>query len=177
MKILKCKQTGPYISYEKEFKELAIDIRRLGDAEEFRTWTLNALFIIGLNQDQFKERLQRIYGENVWPEFGVLSAELHTYSESTERVNDLLKENNEGRVSAHLSKPEKREFIPESRRACWNCGSGDHVKYECPKPQSKCGKCGKVGHLEKYCLKGTSNVRESEKTGICAKKSFRSSFF
>jgi hypothetical protein len=26
MKILKCKQTGPYISYEKEFKELAIDI-------------------------------------------------------------------------------------------------------------------------------------------------------
>ena len=43
----------------------------------------NALFILELNQKQFKERLSAL---SAWPDFDVLSGELHMYAESMERM-------------------------------------------------------------------------------------------
>jgi len=86
VRLLKHTQDGAYTKYEKQFKEMAIDLRAQGNAQQVLDMVFNALFILGLNQDQFKDRLTSIYGARDWPNYLNLSAELNTYAEATERM-------------------------------------------------------------------------------------------
>jgi hypothetical protein len=72
----------------------------------------------------FKDHLKTIFGQRVWPGYDALSAELHTYAEATQRVNELKKDNNDGKISANVAKATEKQ----GGRACFNCGSPDHNK-------------------------------------------------
>ena len=56
-RLLKYTQDGAYTKYEKEFKEMAVDLRAQGNAQDVLNLVFNALFILGLNQYQFKEKV------------------------------------------------------------------------------------------------------------------------
>jgi len=146
-KLLKLKQTKEYSSYAKEFREAIADLIRQGDPQEVLNRIFNTIFILGLNQEQFKDKLAIVYGQQNWPAYDVYMAELHVYAEATERMKSLTKDNNDGKVEAN-----KTQLDPKSlTRGCWNCGSLGHVRYDCRKPSSLCPKCNKRGHLERFC--------------------------
>ena len=67
---LKYTQAGAYTTYEKKFKEMVVDLHAT------------------------------IYGARAWPDYDVLSEELHMYAESTERMKVIQKDYNSGKVSA-----------------------------------------------------------------------------
>jgi hypothetical protein len=83
----------------------------------------NMIFILGLNQEQFKEKLITIYGQQNWPSYDVLSQELNMCAKATERMKMLTagKSNNDGIIKAHIGST-------DSSMECWNCGSKTDVK-------------------------------------------------
>jgi hypothetical protein len=155
VRLLKHTQDGAYTKYEKQFKEMAIDLRAQGNAQQVLDMVFNALFILGLNQDQFKDRLTPIYGARDWPNYLNLSAELNTYAEATERMKELKKDNNEGKVKAYGTRIENGDT-----RCCWNCRSKEHMRYDCKKPAHKCRACGKYGHMEEFCRSKENDMYE-----------------
>ena len=91
IRLLKHAQDSIYTNYEKMFKEMVVDLRAQGNAEEVLNMVFNTLFILGLNQEQLKDKLTLIFGERVWPDYQDLSAELNTYAEATERMKEHKK--------------------------------------------------------------------------------------
>jgi hypothetical protein len=69
--------------YTKSFKDLVADIGRLGDEKKQLEMIFNALYVVGINQSHFKDRIKKIYGSKQWPSYKELGAELHTYSLAT----------------------------------------------------------------------------------------------
>ena len=67
---------------------MVVDLRAQGNAQD----VLDMVF----NQEQFKDRLTAVFGARAWPDFDVLSAELHLYAESTESIKAIKKDNNDG---------------------------------------------------------------------------------
>ena len=143
---------------------MVVDLRAQGNAQDVLDMVFNALFILGLNQEQFKEKLTTVYGRQVWPDFDVLSGELHMYAESTERMKAIQKEHNDGKVSAFALTPALMQ-AGEPNRGCWTCGGIDHIKRDCPKAgvirDHRCSKCCRQGHLEKFCRGEGSDGRSS----------------
>lgn len=178
-RLLQLNQRGSYNDYQKDFKRLVMDLRNQGEAHVVLDKIFNALFILGLDQEQFRDKLAIVYGTRDWPGYEALSAELHTYVESKLRMSELRKDNNEGKITANVAKEQRRDGS-EKRMQCWNCGSYDHRRSNCDKPLARCGKCRKEGHLEKFCRYersfGNSNdgqepeKRKNVKTEIKAKK-------
>jgi hypothetical protein len=163
-KLLNTRQKDSYHEYQKSFKTLVADVTNQGTAEQVLEKIYNALFVLGLDQEQFKEKLATIYGTRVWPGYVDLSAELHVYVESTQRMAELRKDNNEGKIVAHVAKERVPGRVYPLR--CWNCGSTDHRKMTCDKPPTKCGKCNQLGHLDRFCRFGGQygNVRQEDKS-------------
>ena len=151
-RLLKLRQEGDqFVSYNKAFTELTVDLGQQGTPDVILKKILNALYVIGLNQEQFKDILTPIYGTMDWKDRDALSKELTTYAEATTRMKSLLsKDNLNGVVSAN-----KSEYV-----GCYNCGSSSHMKNKCTKDPHKCSKCGMFGHLEKYCRKGSKKETE-----------------
>eukprot|EP00981_Chlorochromonas_danica_P015011 scaffold9961_cov258-Ochromonas_danica.AAC.1 len=56
----------------------------------------------------------------------------------------------EGLIPANMMTTQARYLNPPPK-GCFNCGSPDHIKSECPRLLSRCTVCGKRGHLGKYC--------------------------
>jgi hypothetical protein len=73
--------------YTKSFKDLVADIGRLGDEKKQLE-----LYVVGINQSQFKDQIKKIYGSKQWLSYKELGAELHTYSLATKGINDLKKD-------------------------------------------------------------------------------------
>jgi len=142
VRLLRCKQEENYNTFEKEYKELVIDLMAHGTHEEILKMIFNALFILALDQEQFKEKLTPIYGRREWPDYDELSIELHNYSESTMQMKSLMKNNNDGKIAAYQTS--------SADINCWNCGKR-HAKFSCPDQKHSCKNCGVPGHLEQYC--------------------------
>ena len=145
-RLLGLKQTGDYARFSKEFRESVVDLLRQGDPAEILESIINTLFVLALNQEQFKEKLTPIYGSRVWPNYEELSVELHAYVEATERLRKLRKDNDDGKIRANVAKQSEK-----FGSGCWNCGSQAHLKANCRAELSKCDNCGRMGHLSKYC--------------------------
>jgi hypothetical protein len=48
--------------YTKSFKDLVADIGRLDDEKKQLGLICNALYVVGINQSQFKDQINKIYG-------------------------------------------------------------------------------------------------------------------
>ena len=181
-KLLQLKQEGlRFIAFEKEFKDTTRELTAQGTAEEREQQIFNALFVMGVNQEQFKTRLNVIYGTRVWPGYNELAEEFQQFAESTERINELRGVKTEA-IAAHTAKAGGGPS--EESRVCWNCLSGEHLARDCQKPRRKCGNCGRMGHHEKFCREGTRTTtvpverskgyeRRNERTGMKKKGSTR----
>lgn len=145
-KLLSLKQSNfsSFASFQRQFKETVIDLRQQGNAEELLSKIFNALFILGVDQDQFKDKLSDIYGRRDWPGYQELSQELHTYAEAKDRMQELKRSNNEDRVNANVANPNI------SGPTCWNCGEHGHTSRLCRKAKHTCATCGRT-HLERFC--------------------------
>jgi hypothetical protein len=164
VKLIQMRQAGSFDQYAKEFVELTIDLNALGTGDEFRKFLYNTLFILGLNQEQFKDKLTTIYGSRKWPDYRKLATELHEYAEATERIKDLRKDNSNGAISANAVNVTKNSSSGESYGVCWNCGSSYHRRKDCPRQPHRCTTMGcSGGHLEKFCpIKMKNNKGELE---------------
>ena len=132
-----------FVSYNKAYIELWVDLRQQGSSDEILKKIDNALYIIALFQEQFKDLLTPIYGKKDWTEGDVLSKELSVYAESISQMKTILEKDNAGGViQVHKS---------DTRMGCYNCGSSSHLISECPKRRNNCTNCGRSGRLEKYC--------------------------
>lgn len=166
VRLLQLKQQDTYYVYERDFKRTVQDLIAQGSPLEVLNKMINALFILGLDQEQFKEKLTQIYGNRNWPDLATLSAELHVFAEATQRMSNLKKDNNEGKIAAHAIKTEGGKRGAESGkppRQCWNCGSFEHERWGCDKPMRTCGKCGQSGHMEKFCRWQPKKGEEGDK--------------
>ena len=176
VRLLRYTQEGAYNKFEKEFKEMIIDLRAQGTEAEVLQKIFNALFILAVNQEQFKEKLTAVYGARVWPNYEDLATELHDYAEARDRMSELRKDNNEGKIQANAVKAEEkfrddkrggtRDFSDRPPRLCRNCGITGHLGRDCRRLPHACEKCGKEGHMERYCpsnlLKMYKEVPQSE---------------
>jgi hypothetical protein len=86
---------------------MVIDLRAQGNANDILGMIFNSL--LGLNQEQFKDKLTPIYGERIRPDNQVLAAELNMYTEAAERMKELRKDNDGGKIVANAAKAEQSE--------------------------------------------------------------------
>jgi hypothetical protein len=54
-------QDEDIVGYTKSFKDLVADIGRLGDEKKQLELIFNALYVVGINQSQFKDQIKKIY--------------------------------------------------------------------------------------------------------------------
>jgi hypothetical protein len=127
-KLLNHKQQGEDLAaYNKEFKEVVADITRLGQPKDVLT-----LYIAGLNQEQFRDQLQRICGSRKRPNCEELSAELMTYAIAMKGVNDLKKESGGALVMGNQGTVKNEAF-------CYNCCRKGHRSRTCSQARVTCG--------------------------------------
>jgi hypothetical protein len=118
-----------------------------GDAEELLYRVLVTLFVLSVNQEQFKDRLCTIYSESEWPKLEKLQDMFYIYSENTLKMSDMRK--TDGRINANSTTTTYAQPISD----CENCGSKSHNTKACTSEPNTCFYCGKIGHLQKYCRK------------------------
>ena len=56
----------------------------------------------------------------------------------------------------------KTQTQSHGTRRCFNCGSPEHIRPDCPKDPSKCNFCGDTGHIETFCLAKKSAAYKKE---------------
>ncbi len=119
-RFFKLKQKTPedWPKFSREWRSLANDITRLGNADQTLRVILNTHLILAVHQEQFKEPLTTIYSQDVWPNYDPLLVQLNTYAMNRERITEVTREE-EGKLKA---------FAME----CWICGSPEHLKWQCP---------------------------------------------
>jgi hypothetical protein len=151
-RLLRLKQKGMYVTYQREFQDLVADVRSQGTADEILEKIFDSLFILGVDQEQFKDVLTPVYGRRVWPRYADLAAQLSIYAEQTERMASFNTRNdNDGRIEANVVK--MGGDGPGPNWECFNCGGKNHRSRECVKSKHQCKKCHSYGHLEKFCEK------------------------
>jgi len=120
------------------------------------------LFVIGLDQDYFKNKLTPILGQRDWPEYDALSQELHTYVESRRHMQIALRDKSGDDMKVEVHRIENPStYVP----GCWNCGSTEHHSKDCSKKPAVCNKCDQTGHMAKYC-KSVQQVKQRNQEKI-----------
>lgn len=159
---LEARRTRGLAQFAIEWRGLHADLMRFGNAEEVLEAIVDTYFIMAVNQEQFKERLTAIYGANQWPHHDVLMAELNTYAENQERIKDLKRETNgDGKIQSYPANPQTGK-----RKECFNCGSTEHLRFNCDQPPHICRDCGR-NHLEKFCYEtGKKQEKNQEGKGV-----------
>ena len=170
MRLFKLKQEGLlFAKYDKDFKTTVRELQSRGTAEEREARYFNALYVMGANQEQFKDRLSVIYGTRDWPNYADLSAQFHQYAEAHARMSELRGEKVDT-IAANSAKAGGGQ----GSRMCWNCLSSEHVARECDKPKHRCGNCGGWGHQERFCRegrrRGDEDRSEEPRRGTAAEK-------
>jgi hypothetical protein len=158
-RILGMKQNGgSYTSYAKNFKDSVTDLRRQvvnNNYEDLFNIIMDVVFIMGLNQEQFKDKLKDVYSQREWPHYNEFSNTLQEYVENLNRMENLKAagdDDKDGDVVANA--------VDAGGGECYNCGDTDHLRNNCPKKRTKCPYCGKLGHLEKYCFQKENDEKE-----------------
>jgi hypothetical protein len=151
----KSKSTADFSEYVKKYNETVTDLIRLGTPEQILKWLFNAKFVEGLIAEQFPDRLSKIFGEDEWPNYIDLQAELLRFINATRGISESFKkESNDGNVII-ADAMKGREFMG----TCFNCGKKlvNHRAKDCPQKAHYCTVCCGQGHLEIYCRENPEN--------------------
>jgi hypothetical protein len=100
-RLLKLKQTKEYATYSREFRDAMTDLVIQRTPEEVLQKLINTIFIMRLNQEQFKDKLAYMDNKNGLHIYDEFAAKLHVYAEAAERMNNLKKDNNDGMIKAN----------------------------------------------------------------------------
>lgn len=150
-KLMTLKQGKPenWPTHYRNWQDLNATLMRFhnGNHQLILNAILDTLFVFSVNQDQFKEQLTPIYGNNQIPAHAVLGNTLNTYFQNTENMKSLLNEKKEG---TYATKDDYNDYSDDY--VCFNCG-GKHQRKDCTKPGTKCTKCFRFGHMGKFCEK------------------------
>ena len=163
VRLLRLKQSGGISEYIKEFKEITHDLLAVNaNREVILNKLFDTLFLLGCDQEQFKEVLTPWYGERDWPERDQAMLRLHQYAEATQHLTKFKKNNNGGEIMAHLADNSNSQTINQTKE-CYRCGKIGHISPECRSAPHKCTICGVTGHIEKMCR---SQSKSSSKTPV-----------
>jgi hypothetical protein len=144
-RILKLKQDKEdYTKYINDFKQAASDLLRQCTHKEILTRILNTLFILGLNQEQFKDKLSTTYSQADYPAYADYAREIYTYAQNTQHVKKWNGDN-DGKIQANKTTTDSTT----NSKSCFNCDSKNHVSGECKKPRVRCSKCDR-NHMDKF---------------------------
>jgi len=147
LRLLKAKQVGAFSAYVKEYREIVLDLNKLKDTgHDVLAVIIDTLFTLGLNQEQFKDLLKDVYSKTEWPKHDAFAVQCANYLENTTRVENLQKDNNDGKIAAHAVSTQDRSHF-----GCYNCGSTGHLVRQCTEKPSYCEKCTGHGHLSRFC--------------------------
>ena len=119
---------------------------------------MDVIFTLGLDQDQFKDKLREVYSRRDWPHYDVFSNELQSYVENLERIGRLQ---NGGEVDDTVA----ANVIDPKDLRCFNCGSLGHIRANCKRKKAVCTYCGAPGHIEAFCYT-RQNDEASQNGGI-----------
>jgi len=156
LRLLRMRQVGAFQTYVKEFREIVSDLNKLkNEGHDVLAVIIDTLFTLGLNQEQFKDLLKDVYSKTEWPKHDVFAVQCGNYLENTTRVENLQKDNNDGKIAAHAVSTEDRSYV-----GCYNCGSTRHLRAQCTKPPVLCESCGRHGHMGRYCRYGSNTVHK-----------------
>ena len=139
--------------YTKEFKDMVIEVTKLGTSSEILKYLFNAKYVHGLKRELFKEHLAVALSEQQWPEYEDL-AELLLRVVRTNRgfseLNRARRKDTDGAIAADAMNLKGKKPRASGNFACFNCGNPDHKAGNCPDSPNVCGKCGKPGHLGRF---------------------------
>jgi len=157
LRLLRLKQTGAFSAYWKEYREIIMDLNKLkDDGHDVLAVIIDTLFIINLNQEQFKDLLKDVYAKTEWPKHDAFAVQCGNYLENTARVENLQKDNNDGKIAAHAVSTEDRSYGV----GCYNCGSTRHLVRNCTEKPTLCDECGTRGHMSRFCRNVNRTVQK-----------------
>jgi hypothetical protein len=169
---LKQKGSQDFPQFTQKWNDVVKQLNSFGEPQQILDAIMNTKFIMGLDQEFFKEKLTPIYGRNQWPNHADLLPELNTYFLNLEKIKAVNTEQGKEEEVAHSSAVKRIS-------QCWKCKSTDHLSSEC-NVHVICRKCKRAGHLAEFCeeLKAMlerrkSSERSAEKAGAYEKRKER----
>ena len=127
---LKQGDQSDWARYSKEWLTTVTDLQRAGTAEEVLKAMLTTHLVFSVNQDQFRDKLVPIYGSTNWPDYDTILEQFNTFALNMERIGDLEGKANDGKMPAYAAMTK----TTNNGNGCWNCGSGDQIRVNCPNP-------------------------------------------
>ena len=127
-----------------------------GTAQVVLEKVITTLFVLSVNQEQFKDRLSFVYNQCEWPVSAEIQEGFYTFSENTFKMNDVRKL--DGRIQANAAQSN------QSTQECENYGSRSHGTKACSAAPTTCFFCGKTGHMQKYCRKKGKDISNNKKS-------------
>ena len=95
--------------YVNSFRELVNNLtQKQKDAATLLKMIWNAIFVLGLDNDEYDTQLTEIYAKEEWPDYETLAKQLNQYTKTTREINDLRKDNPEGVVKANSALMRRR---------------------------------------------------------------------
>jgi hypothetical protein len=158
-----------FAKYAKTFKDVVTSLKSKGTAEEILDSIIDSKFILGVNQDAFKDQLAIIFSSDKWPKMQEAIDMFSRFTNTRESVATLNNEIENGKINANLSKSAKfknkqirnegkkedeneKQKFPNTDYICVACGmKGNHFVHDCRYRRRRCTKCQVPGHKVKYC--------------------------
>eukprot|EP00981_Chlorochromonas_danica_P012233 scaffold4684_cov156-Ochromonas_danica.AAC.1 len=156
-RFMRMKQKGPedWAHYVKEWRATVTDLLRLGNHQQVLEAIFNTHLVLTVDQTQFKEKLTPIYGAEQWPDYNQLMNELNIYANNRERLERIEQE---AKAEANNNQAYK---TTTNNEGCWNCGSYDHIRANCPLPPKRTNNKPVTRNANKYenqqSYKGSNN--------------------
>jgi len=158
-----------FANYAKRFREIVASLKKRGKPDEVLDMMINSKFILGVNQEMFKDQLAIVYASEKWPTYQEAIDAFGRYANTKESVENYKNNTHDGygTIKANLSKSAKnrKASIKTQQQdgedtsakvakdyVCVSCGKiGNHVVEKCYFKKKKCVLCGVTGHKQKYC--------------------------
>ena len=173
-----------FAKYAKTFKDIVTSLKAKGTAEEILDSIIDSKFILGVNQETFKDQLAIIFSYDKWPKMQEAIDMFSRFTSTKESVATLNNDNENGKIVANVSKATKfkKEKIRNEARneekaetnknkklpkdyICVACEiTGEHFVQDCKFFWRKCYKCQQPGHKGKFCPMRKKYDSDNEET-------------
>ena len=105
----------------------------------------------GIGEDQIQRRLLSVTGLTFDKALKIAQAMEAASKDVRELQTQLSESSSASNQDVHKIAAARSETRRERRRACYRCGSEQHMSNDCRFISAKCHMCGKAGHIQKMC--------------------------